>query len=441
MRVGIIGGGAAGLAAAYALTRQGHYAEVFEVAPFLGGQASTFEVGGGQLERGYHHLFVSDTAMTELIHELGLGDRLAWLESKVGLYHSGRIWDFATPLDLLRFKPLSLIQRLRLGLWTFALQKTRNWQKFEGVTAQDWLTQHLGAETYRTIWEPMLRGKFGEYYDQISMAWLWGKIYLRVASRGKALQKERLGYPMGSFGEVFDRLEQRIVQQGGTVHISARVNRVVVEEGIATGLEVQLSGQEAKVREYDAVIATTPSYVFTRLVPTLPQDYLDKLVNVRYLSAVLVILTLDRPLSDKYWLNIADRSLPFVGLIEHTNMIDPSLYGGRHIVYLTNYTTRESDLYQKSDAELLEEFIPHLQKINPQFDRSWIREYYHHKVDGAQPIIGVNYSQQIPDHRTPIGKLYLANTTQIYPEDRGTNYSVRMGRQVADMVLGDLGGA
>ena len=441
MRVGIIGGGAAGLAAAYALTRQGHYAEVFEVAPFLGGQASTFEVGGGQLERGYHHLFVSDTAMTELIHELGLGDRLAWLESKVGLYHSGRIWDFATPLDLLRFKPLSLIQRLRLGLWTFALQKTRNWQKFEGVTAQDWLTQHLGTETYRTIWEPMLRGKFGEYYDQISMAWLWGKIYLRVASRGKALQKERLGYPMGSFGEVFDRLEQRIVQQGGTVHISARVNRVVVEEGIATGLEVQLSGQEAKVREYDAVIATTPSYVFTRLVPTLPQDYLDKLVNVRYLSAVLVILTLDRPLSDKYWLNIADRSLPFVGLIEHTNMIDPSLYGGRHIVYLTNYTTRESDLYQKSDAELLEEFIPHLQKINPQFDRSWIREYYHHKVDGAQPIIGVNYSQQIPDHRTPIGKLYLANTTQIYPEDRGTNYSVRMGRQVADMVLGDLGGA
>ena len=441
MRVGIIGGGAAGLAAAYELTKQGHYAEVFEAAPFLGGQASTFEVGGGQLERGYHHLFVSDTAMTELIHELGLGDQLAWLESKVGFYHSGRIWDFATPMDLLRFKPLTLLQRLRLGLWTFALQKTRNWQKFEGVTAQDWLTRHLGAETYRTIWEPMLRGKFGEYYDQISMTWLWGKIYLRVASREKGLQKERLGYPMGSFGEVFDRLGERIVQQGGTVHISARVNRVAVDDdGAATGLEVQLAGQDAEVREYDAVIATTPSYVFTRLVSDLPPDYLDKLVNVRYLAAVLIILTLDRPLSPKYWLNIADRSLPFVGLIEHTNMIDPALYGGRHIVYLTNYTARESDLYQKNDAELLEDFIPHLQKINPEFDRSWIREYYHHKVDGAQPIIGVNYSQRIPDHRTPIRNLYLANTTQIYPEDRGTNYSVRMGRQVAEMVLRDGAG-
>ena len=438
MRVGIIGGGAAGLAAAYELTSQGHYAEVFEVAPFLGGQASTFDVGGGQLERGYHHLFVSDTAITELINELGLGHKLAWLESKVGLYHSGRIWDFATPLDLLRFKPLSLGQRIRLGLWTFALQKTRNWQKFEGVTAQDWLTRHLGQEIYQTIWEPMLRGKFGEFYSQVSMAWLWGKIYLRVASRRNALQKERLGYPMGSFGEVFDRLEERIIQQGGAVHLSSRVSRVVMDDGVAVGLEVQLSGQEAEVKSYDAVIATTPSYVFTRLVPQMPQDYLDKLVNVRYLSAVLMILTLDRPLSGKYWLNVADRTLPFVGVIEHTNMIDPALYGGRHIVYLTNYTPRESDLYQKSGSELLEDFIPHLQKINPDFDRSWIQEYYHHKVDGAQPIIGVNYSQEIPDHRTPFKHLYLANTTQIYPEDRGTNYSVRMGRQVAQLLLGDL---
>ena len=438
MRVGIIGGGAAGLAAAYELTCQGHFAEVFEVAPFLGGQASTFEVGGGHLERGYHHLFVSDTDMTDLIHELGMGDELAWLESKVGVYHSGQIWDFATPLDLLRFKPLTFLQRLRLGLQTFALQKTRNWQKFEGVTAQDWLTRNLGQDIYQAIWEPMLRGKFGEYYDQISMAWLWGKIYLRVASRGKSLQKERLGYPLSSFGEVFSRLEERIIQQGGKVHISARINRVNVEDGRAYGLEAQLADREASNLEYDAVIATTPSYIFARLVPRLPEDYHNKLTGVSYLSAVLMILTLDRPLTSKYWLNIADRSLPFVGVIEHTNMIDPAIYGGNHILYLTNYTSRDSALYSKTGDELLEEFIPHLQKLNPSFHRSWVREHYHHKVDGAQPIIGVNYGQQIPDHRTPIRNLYLANTTQIYPEDRGTNYSVRMGRRVAQMVIDDL---
>ena len=94
-------------------------------------------------------------------------------------------------------------------------------------------------------------------------------------------------------------------------------------------------------------------------------------------------------------------------------------------------------MYKKDPTALLEDFIPHLRKINPEFDHSWILGYHHHRVDGAQPIVGVNYSERIPDHRTPIKNLYLANTTQIYPEDRGTNYSVRMGRRVAQMVIED----
>ena len=189
------------------------------------------------------------------------------------------------------------------------------------------------------------------------------------------------------------------------------------------------------------MIATTPSYVFTRLAPELPDSYREVLESAQYLSAVLMILVLDRPLTSKYWLNVADRSLPFVGVIEHTNMIDRELYGGHHIVYLTNYPDRNSELYRKEPAELLEEFLPHLRKLNPEFSRDWVVEYHHHRVDGAQPIIGTNYGERVPDHRTPYESLYLANTTQIYPEDRGTNYSVRMGRHVARMVLEDWGGA
>ena len=444
MRVGIIGGGVAGLAAAYELTRGGHYAEVFEVAPFLGGQASTFPVGGGRLERGYHHLFVSDTAITELIHELGLGDKLAWLESKVGLYHQGRIWDFSTPMDLLRFKPLSLWQRLRVGLWTLRLQRTADYSRFEDITARDWLSRHMGSKAYEVLFEPLLRGKFGDHYDQVSMTWLWGKVRLRVASRGKTLQKERLGYPLGSFGEVIDKLAGRIREQGGDVHTSARVNRVLVSpnndgDETASGLEVQLAGSEAEDREYDAVIATTPSYVFTRLTPPMPDDYQEMLTGVNYLSAVLLVLELDRPLTAKYWLSIADQDMPFVAIIEHTNMIDKSLYGGKHIVYISNYPDRNSELYRMEPEELLDLFVPHLRKLNPEFDRSWVQEYHHHRVDGAQPIIGRNYSQRIPPHRTPFRRLYLANTTQIFPEDRGTNYSIRMGRDIARMVLDDAG--
>ena len=437
MRVGIIGGGVAGLAAAYHLTKEGHFAEVFEVAPFLGGQASTFDVFGGQLERGYHHLFVSDTEISDLIQELGLGGKLAWLESTVGFYHGGKIWDFASPMDLLRFKPLPFLDRIRVGFWTFILQKTKSYSKFEGVTARDWLSKRMGRRGYEVIWEPLLRGKFGEFYDKIGMTWIWNKVTLRVASRKGAGQVEHLGYPMGSFGEVIEVLAERIAQQGGVVHTSASVTQIVDADGSATAMEVQLEGGETERREYDAIIATTPSYVFTRLAPAMPPEYQSKLENVDYLSAVLMVMVMDRPFTNKYWMNIADPNMPFVALIEHTNLIDKELYGGKHILYISNYPSRDNELYQMSGDELMDLFVPHLQKINPDFERSWVIEYHHHRVDGAQPIVGVNYGAGIPDHRTPVQGLYLANTTQIYPEDRGTNYSVRMGRQVARMVVDD----
>ena len=437
MRVGIIGGGVAGLAAAYHLTKEGHFAEVFEVAPFLGGQASTFDVFGGRLERGYHHLFVSDTEITDLIQELGLGDKLAWLESSVGFYHGGKVWDFASPMDLLRFKPLPLLDRIRVGLWTFILQKTKSYSKFEGVTAKDWLSKRMGRRGYEVIWEPLLRGKFGEFYDKIGMTWIWNKVTLRVASRKGAGQVEHLGYPMGSFGEVIEVLAERVAQQGGVVHTSASVTQIIEADGSTTAMDVKLEGGETERREYDAIIATTPSYVFTRLAPAMPVEYQSKLENVDYLSAVLMVLVMDRPFTNKYWMNIADPGMPFVALIEHTNLIDKELYGGKHILYISNYPSRDNKLYKMSGDELMDLFVPHLQKINPDFDRSWVIEYHHHRVDGAQPIVGINYGARIPDHRTPLKGLYLANTTQIYPEDRGTNYSVRMGRQVARMVVDD----
>ena len=167
----------------------------------------------------------------------------------------------------------------------------------------------------------------------------------------------------------------------------------------------------------------------------LSDDYRKKLSTVPYMSAVLLILVLDRPLSNIYWLNVADRDTPFVGVIEHTNLVGTENYGGKHIVYLSNYLTRDSEMYQMNEQELLEHYLPHISKINPNFEKSWMLRKYHFKIDGAQPIIGKNYSSTIPSHSTGIDNLYLANTTQIYPEDRGTNYSVKMGHEVADTVI------
>ena len=440
MKVGIIGAGIAGLAAAYDLVKHDHEAIVYERAPFLGGQASTFDVGGARLERGYHHLFTNDTDITDLMDEIGIGDQMRFIDSTVGTFHGGKIYPFVSPLDLLKFKPLSLIDRVRLGLVTLYLQRQKNWKKYESVTADDWLRRYAGKGVYENFWGPMLRGKFGEdFYDQVCMAWIWGKVQTRVKSRGKSMMKEQLGYPIGSFGEVFDMLAQKVRDGGGEVHLSASVERIVIEDGRATGMDVTLKDGELKTEPFDVIISTTPSYIFPKLVPTLPDEYLSKLTNVNYMSAVLLILVLDRPLSSVYWLNVADRSIPFVAVIEQTNLIPPEHYGGKHIVYLSNYLSTSSPYYSMSREDLLKEYLPHIKKINPDFELSWIEESYHHKVDAAQPIIGTNYSSRMPDHRTPIERLYLANTTQVYPEDRGTNYSVRMGRHVAKMTMDDWG--
>ena len=439
MKIGVIGGGAAGLAAAYELLRQGHEVEVFERAPFLGGQASTFDVGGARLEKGYHHLFTSDVDMAWLINELGLGDTFAWIPSKVGLFHKGRIWNFSTPKDLLKFSAISLIDRLRLGLVTLYLRRRRNWRGFENVTAASWLPRWVGKRGYEAIWEPLLRGKFGQHYNQIGMTWFWGKIALRLASRGKSLGGERLGYPMGSFGEVFDTLGERIRTMGGKIHTESTVKSIEMEAGRAVGLEVELPGESASIRAFDAVLSTTPSWIFDSLAPELPQSYRESLTGTTYLAAVMMVIEMDRSLTSTYWLSIADSEVPFVAAIEHTNFVPPEHYGGSHLLYLANYLDADNPMYHMSHDELLAHYLPSLKRLNPEFDASWIKSSYYHREEAAQPVNGTGYASCIPAHKTPIDGLYLANTTQIFPEDRGTNYSVRIGRKTARLLLEDYG--
>ena len=269
------------------------------------------------------------------------------------------------------------------------------------------------------------------------MAWLWGKIYLRTTSRDKGLRgRERLGYPMGSFAEIFEALERAIPAGGGELHYPATVKRVVVEDGRATGLVVERDGKE-ETRRFDAVLATSPSSVVPALVPELPDDYKALLTKVRYEAAILIVMQLDRPLTPYYWINIADSSIPFVGMIEHTNFVDKSLYGGRHLVYLSNYVAREDKFYNMPPDELWANYVPAIKRIAPDFDESSVIEWSYHRENAAQPIIGVDYSKQIPSLKTPIEDLWLANTTQIYPEDRGTNYSVRLGRLMARILTGE----
>lgn len=427
MNIGIIGGGIAGLSAAYELSKKGHRVAVFEKEAHLGGQAATFEVAGERLERFYHHIFGSDVDIIGLIDELGLSQRLVWLDSRVGFLHQGRIYDFVTPWDLMKFSPLSLVDRVRLGLVALYLRRYKNWPRLEGRTAQEWITRYAGRHNYDIVWGPLLQNKFGASFDEVGMVWLWGKVHLRFASRARG--RERLGYLRGSFGLLIDTLAQRVLDGRGSIYTSSAVSRIVVEGEKAVALQV---GEQ--VHPFDAFVATVPSPAFLNMVPRLPAEYATKLEEVRYQGAICLVLTLKRPLSHIYWLNISDPSIPFVAVIEHTNLVDPSNYGGRRIVYLSNYVSRDSPLYRLDAAGLLTEYLPHLRKINPQFDPGWIEERYLFREEAGQPIITTGYSSQIPEHRTPISHLYLANTAQIYPEDRGMNYSVGLGLKISNIL-------
>lgn len=436
MKIGIIGAGATGLTAAFELSEKGHQVKVYERDDFMGGHASTFQIGNHPLERGYHHWFTSDIDILRLMKDIGLENRVMWLPSKVGTLYEGKIYDFVTPLDILKFRPLGFSDRIRLGLSALKIRKIPDWKEVESVTAVDWLQENLKNSVYQSFWEPMLRGKFGdEHYKDIGMAWLWGKMNTRFTSRDSWMSKEMLGYPSGSFGEIFDALGKKIIRNGGEIHLTTSVTKIVESEEKLRGLIID---SNPNVEEFDAVIASIPSHIFSRLAGGLSSEYRGQLGSVKYMSAILMILVLREPLSEMYWLNVADRTIPFVGVIEHTNLLGADHYDGNHIVYLSNYLTNRNPLYELNEEELLRSYQPHLKTINPNFNGSWIKDVHYHKIDYAQPIIGTNYSENLPSHYTGIEHLYLANTTQIYPEDRGTNYSVRMGRRVANLVLENL---
>ncbi|MBI2917068.1 MAG: NAD(P)/FAD-dependent oxidoreductase [Chloroflexi bacterium] len=433
MRVGIVGGGLTGLCAAYTLAQRGHQVTVLERGGELGGQMSTFNTPGEPLERFYHHIFTSDTQFIALVQELGLGPRLVWLDSKVGFFHGGKIYKFVTPGDLLRFSPIGLTDRVRLGLLGMYLRRAKDWRRWEGVTAREWIIRNAGRRNFDVVWGPLLRGKFGASADEIGMPWFWGKIHLRFASRKGLGQRESLGYMMGGFAQVADALAQRIRQAGGEVHTGQEVRRVTVAGGRATGVEVAGRLGERHL-DFDAVIATVPSFVALRIAPELSGDYALKLSQGRYQAAVCLVLLLRQRLTPIYWLNISDATVPFVAAIEHTNFVGPEHYGGRHVLYLSNYLAPTEPLAQASREELLEAYLPHLSRLNPGFRPDWVEATYLFNDPSGQPIITTHYSRLVPDLRTPIPGLFLANTTQIYPEDRGLNQSVGLARQVASLV-------
>jgi protoporphyrinogen oxidase len=429
----IVGGGFAGLAAAYELARNGKRVVVLERDNAVGGLAGGFDIGGPILEKFYHHWFNNDRHILELIEELGENGNVLLRPTRTGMYYADQFFRLSTPLDLLRFKALPFFDRIRLGVAVLRARSVKDWSKLEHLSAKEWLIDLCGQRAYDVVWDPLLTGKFGAVADDVSAVWFWKKLVLRGGSRSSS-GDEVLAYYKGGFAALAERLEQEIKALGGEVRLNSAAVRVVADDdGRAIGVETAAGTVEA-----DNIVLTTPLPITADLIESLaPASYVESLRRIRYLSNVCLVLALNRSLSDTYWLNVNDPGFPFVGVIEHTNFEPPSSYDGRHIVYLSKYLPPSDQMYSMSADELLEFSIPHIQRMFPDFRREWIDQHYVWRADYAQPIAEKNYSKLVPGNATPLPNVFITTMAQVYPEDRGTNYAVREGRQLARKLMGE----
>jgi len=432
--IAIIGAGFTGLAAARDLARAGLRVTVFEADTHVGGLAGSFDPGGGAdpLDRFYHHWFTSDHDVMGLIDELGLSDQVSIEPSLTGVYFNKSIARLATPLDLLRFAALSPLGRIRLGILGFRARRVTDWRALEGVTAADWLRKLGGDRVYETLWEPLLKGKFGAYAEQISAVWIWNKLKLRSHSRGKGAA-EHLAYVRGSFARIAEAMAQDIRAHGGDIRTGCTVTTLTPKE---TGGWQIVSGQGAV--HADAVIATPAPAVVAGMIhewATAPE--LQALTAIPYLANLCLVLELDRPLSDTYWLSVTDPDFPFVGVIEHTNFQPAAQYAGRRVVYLSRYLPQDDPLMTLDDDAVLAFALPHLKRMFPAFDPAWVQAHHVWRADWAQPVVTRQYADRIPPQDGPAPGLYLCSMAQIYPQDRGTNYAVRDGRALAARLIAE----
>lgn len=365
----------------------------------------------------------------DLAKRLGVAGQIVSRESRTGMYYAHNFFKLSSPADVLRFTPLSLPNRLRLGIGALLARHIKNWQRLESKSAEEWLIELFGQKVYEVVWEPLLIGKFGETAPAISAVWFWNKLKLRGGSRGKA-GAEQLAYFRGGFAALAETLAGEAKRLGADIRTGTEVTDLRVRNGRL--IEVH-TGQGTF--EAEAAVLTPPLPIAADLLqPHVPSGYLARLRRIKFLSNVCLVMELDRSLSGLYWLNINDPSFPFVAIVEHTNLEPASSYGNRHIVYLSKYLPADAEFYRLSDAELLEFSLAAIRRMFPEFSRDWVRAYHVWRADYSQPIIEKNYASMIPEMQTPMENVLLATMAQVYPEDRGTNYAVRAGLAAASLL-------
>jgi protoporphyrinogen oxidase len=429
-RVAVIGAGIGGMSAAYDLAKAGKDVTIYEAADHVGGLAAGFKEPDWDwsVERFYHHWFHSDQYILGLIDELGWSDKVLFPRPVTVMYDKGKFYPFDSITAALLYPGLGWgINKIRFGLVGLYLRMTNNWRALEQTTVDAWMRRWAGDKVYESMWQPMMIGKFGEEYAKVvNMAWMWARLHARTT---------RLGTFEGGFQAFADQFAERLEEMGVTIKLNTRINAITKTDDGRIQVNV---GETHPV--FDQALVTTSPGLLAHLAPGLPSDYLQGLLNLKSMGAVVMILSLKHQLSKDgyYWYNIPKRAgFPFLSLVEHTNFLSPEHFGGEHIVYIGDYLPQDHENFDLSQEEILAKFLPHLKKFNPDFSPEWINNTWLFRTKYAQPVPLVNHSENIPDIRTPMNGLYYASMSQVYPWDRGTNFAVEIGRRAAGMMIED----
>ena len=420
MRIGIIGAGATGLTVAHKLSGS-HEVLLFEEGD-LGGLAGAAPLGDTYIDKFYHHIFTNDKHILNCIDEFGLGGDMVWKPAKNGLYMDSKLYPFTNPIDLILFPKISLVGRLRMGFTVLGAKRIRDFSKMETISAKDWIIEKTGRSVYAALWEPLLCSKFDDDADNVSGVWIWNKFKLRGSTR-QGVNKEYLGYLQGGFIKLYQKMAENL-------NIAAEAVTKIGRSGDKLALTTT-SGEEL----FDKVIYTGAAERLNGLCE-FQEPYRERLHAQKHKANICLTLILRKPVSDYYWITVAEKNAPFVLMIEHTNLFDDPKYRGSKVIYLSRYLDAENPLFQESDGQIREKFLAYLKKMFPAFDEGDIIRDYIYRETHAQPVVYQRHSERILPYETPLTGLYLANMGQIYPEDRGQNYAVRLGLEVADIIEG-----
>ncbi|MEI7555281.1 NAD(P)/FAD-dependent oxidoreductase [Candidatus Chlorohelix sp.] len=437
MKVAVIGGGLLGLSIAYELSKRADYqVNLFEGANQLGGVAGSMPFAEAEVDRFYHCILNSDRDVLQLIDEVGLSDKMRFTETKQGFYHAGKLYPMTSPLELLKFPPLKLIDRLRLAYTIVHCRLfIKNWTPLERLSVEKWLVRLGGRRTYENIWKPLLNAKFDGEFGEVPATYIWSRLVRVTSTRDKKTAKELSGHIIGGYQTLVDAMARAITVRGGRILTGAIVNEIVLESNEVRGLKTA-EGFE----EFDLVIATTPSQIISKLLPNASLEYRQSLEDIPYLGIVCLLLALNRSLIPYYTLNITDTRIPFTAVIETTTMIDPQYVADNHLVYLPKYLMATNPLTGMSDEEVKEKFLSELQAMFPQFERNWIIDARVMRERFVEPLHSIHQIWQAPALQTPYQNLYLANTTQIWPELTNGQSVTTYGRKVAQQLAERLSG-